>query len=76
MDGKHAVEDTNIEVLTHAQFAGPIQEKSTQKRNYILLKLKHERPTMHWQKTGLDQQTSVVVRYQLWFGARPLRLIF
>ena len=24
--------------------------------------------TMHWQKTGQDQQTSAVVRYQLWFG--------
>ena len=31
---------------------------------------------MHWQKTGQDQQTSAVVRYQLWFGARPLRLSF
>jgi len=32
--------------------------------------------TMHRQKTGQDQQTSAVVRYQLWFGAGPLRLIF
>ena len=32
--------------------------------------------TMHWQKTGQDQQTSTAVRYQLWFGAGPLRLIF
>ena len=32
--------------------------------------------TMHWQKTGQDQQTSTVVRYQLWFGAGPLRLTF
>ena len=31
---------------------------------------------MHRQKTGPDQQTSAVVRYQLWFGAGPLRLIF
>ena len=30
--------------------------------------------TMHWQKTGQDQLTSAVVRYQLWFGAGPLRL--
>ena len=27
------------------------------------------RLTMHWQNTGLDQQTSATVRYQLWFGA-------
>ncbi len=26
-------------------------------------------PTMHWQNTGLDKQTSAVVRYQLRFGA-------
>jgi len=32
--------------------------------------------TMHWQKTGQDQQTLAVVRYQLWFGAGPLRLNF
>ena len=32
--------------------------------------------TQHWQKTGQDQQTSAVVRHQLWFGARPLRLSF
>ena len=31
---------------------------------------------MHSQKTGQDQQTSAVVRYQIWFGARPLRLSF
>jgi len=31
---------------------------------------------MHRQKTGLDKQTSAAVRYQLWFGARPLRLSF
>ena len=31
---------------------------------------------MHWQKTGQDNLTSAVVRYQLWFGAGPLRLIF
>ena len=30
---------------------------------------------MHWQKTGQDNLTSAVVRYQLWFGARPLRLV-
>ena len=23
---------------------------------------------MHWQKTGQDQQTSAVARYQCWFG--------
>jgi hypothetical protein len=39
-------------------------------------KEKQRTPAMHWQKTGQDQQTSAVVRYQLWFGARPLRLIF
>ena len=37
---------------------------------------KLQRPTMHWQKTGQDNLTSAVVRYQLWFGARPLRLRF
>lgn len=31
---------------------------------------------MHCQKSGLDRQTSAVVRYQLWFGAAPLRLTF
>ena len=31
---------------------------------------------MHWQKTGQDNLTSAVVRYQLWFGAGPLRLTF
>ena len=29
---------------------------------------------MHWQKTGQDNLTSAVVRYQHWLGARPLRL--
>lgn len=37
---------------------------------------KAQHTIMHWQKTGLDQQTSAAVRYQLRFGARPLRLIF
>ena len=32
--------------------------------------------TQHWQKTGQDQQTSAVVRYQLWFGAGPFQLTF
>ena len=32
--------------------------------------------TMHWQKTGLDNLTSAMVRYQLLFGAGPLRLTF
>ena len=41
------------------------------------MKIEIEQPlTQHWQKTGQDQQTSAVVRYQLRFGARPLRLIF
>ena len=30
--------------------------------------IKPGRTTMHWQKTGQDQQTSAVVRYQLWLG--------
>ena len=42
----------------------------------ILIDGKQRPLTMHWQKTGQDQQTSAVVRYQLWFGAGPLRLIF
>ena len=37
---------------------------------------KAERTTMHWQKTGQDNLTSAVVRYQLRFGAGPLRLTF
>ena len=42
----------------------------------LAIETKRLQPTMHWQKTGLDQQTSAVVRYQLWFGPGPLRLIF
>ena len=34
--------------------------------------IKPGRTTMHWQKTGQDNLTSAVVRYQLWFGAGPL----
>ena len=47
-------------------------------KQYILDLLKKIKlqPTMHWQKTGQDNLTSAVVRYQLWFGARPLRLFF
>ena len=33
------------------------------------MKIEIEQPlTMHWQKTGQDNLTSAVVRYQLWFG--------
>ena len=40
------------------------------------MKIEIEQPlTQHRQQTGLDNLTSAVVRYQLWFGARPLRLI-
>ena len=46
------------------------------KQTALVSIIKPGRTTMHWQKTGQDQQTSAVVRYQLWFGARPLRLIF
>ncbi len=36
--------------------------------NYFIDLTNGERTTMHWQKTGQDQQTSAAVRYQLWFG--------
>ena len=37
--------------------------------------IKPGRTTMHRQKTGQDNLTSAAVRYQLWFGAGPLRLV-
>lgn len=54
-----------------------IEWNSIQELILILFRVKaKQRPTMLLQNTGLDNLTSAVNQYQLWFGAGPLRFIF